>query len=304
MIKPDFVNVGSAKLAYKTFGTGKVNIIVESSLNSCIGEWWHLAERLSENYTILLYERAGYGLSSKSSLERTPKNIANELHKLISLIEHEEKMVFIGHSQGGLYIQQYARLYPETVRGVILVDPLSANDNVWKELLTPEEYKKSGADKFKNFRTAYILTKIGLGFILKPLIKMSPPFYYYKDFSKEALEYMLSALTKPLQYKSAINEYELAHHPNEIESLKNKDGFPEVPLILITHSSELSMKETMDFGGASREVAEKVEKLWQDLMKEYLTFSPNSTFIQARNSSHYVHLTEFELIEKALTIIG
>lgn len=304
MIKPDFINIGSLKLAYKIFGTGKVNIVVESSLNSCIGEWWHLAERLSQKYTILLYERAGYGLSTKSELERTPKNIANELHKLLSLIEHEEKMIFIGHSQGGLYVQQYARLFPETVKGLILVDPLSANDNLWKDLLLPEEYKKSGADKFKNFRAAYILTKIGLGFIIKPLIKMSPPFYYHNGFSKETLEYMLSALTKASQYKNAIYEYELSHKPDEVESLKYKNGFPEIPLILITHSSEFSINETMEFGGASREVAEKVEKVWQDMMKEYLTFSQNSTYIQAKNSSHYVHLTEFELIEKGLALIG
>lgn len=166
MIKTDFIDVSSAKLAYKIFGSGKVNIIVESSLNSCIGEWWHLAESLSENNTVLLYERAGYGESTKSSLERSPKNVAKELHKLISLIDHEEKIIFIGHSQGGLYIQQYARLYPETLKGLILIDPLSANDNSWKELLTEEEYKKSGADKFRNYRIGYILTRLGLDFIL------------------------------------------------------------------------------------------------------------------------------------------
>ncbi len=148
------------------------------------------------------------------------------------------------------------------------------------------------------------MTKMGLGFILRPLIKMSPPFYYYSGFSKEALKYMLSALTKPSQYKNAIDEYELSHNPEEIESLKYKEGFPEVPLVLITHSSEFSIKETMDFGGASREVAEKVEKVWQDLMKEYLAFSQNSTYILAKNSSHYVHLTEFELVEQALKLIG
>lgn len=133
---------------------------------------------------------------------------------------------------------------------------------------------------------------------------MSPPFYYYKGFSKETIKYMLSALTKPLQYKTAIEEYELSHKPREIENLKHKDGFPEVPLILITHSSDFSIKETMNFGGASRELAEKVERIWQDLMKEYLTFTKKSTTIQAKYSSHYIHLTEFELVKDALAAIG
>lgn len=303
MINPDFSDIGSSVLAYKKFGNGKVQIVVETSLNSCMGEWWHLAEKLSETYTVLLYERAGYGRSSKSSLPRTPKNISEELHKLISSVDHDDKMIFIGHSQGGLYLQQYARMYPDTVRGLVLIDPLSANDNKWRELLNEDEFKKSGADKTVNLRLGYSICRIGLGFLLRPLIKMSPPFYYYKGFSRDAVMYILSALTKAKQYKTALEEYELSHRPEETECLKKKEGFPDVPIVLITHASDFVMKETIYFGGASEELAQKVENIWQDLMKEYLSFSSNSRHIQAKDSGHFLHLTEFSLVEEALAFI-
>jgi hypothetical protein len=56
----------------------------------------------------------------------------------------------------------------------------------------------------------------------------------------------------------------------------------------------------MKYGNNSREFATKVENIWQDIMKEYLNFSNKSIWIQAKNSSHYIHLTEQQLLTKGL----
>jgi pimeloyl-ACP methyl ester carboxylesterase len=112
--------------------------------------------------------------------------------------------VLIGHSQGGLYIQQFTRLYPDLVEGLILIDPLSANDNLFRKLLSPEDYRNSGVDKLPNFKNAHTITSFGLGFLLKPLLKKAPPFYYTGDFSKATEKYILSALSRPRQYRTAI----------------------------------------------------------------------------------------------------
>ncbi len=295
-----FVDVETAKIAYRIFGEGKIGLVIETALNSCSAEWWHIAEKLSTKTAVLVYDRAGYGTSDVSSLKRTPRNLAEELHKLLSKLDTTEKLILIGHSQGGLYVQQFARLYPERVKGLILIDPLSANDSRFKHLLTSDEYKKSGVDKLQTLKIASALTRVGLGFLFKPLLKKSPPFYYYKNFSQDASNYILSSLTKNKQYQTAIAEYTLSHVEEEIKTLKTMDGFPEVPLTLITHHSKTAVDEIMYFGQTTLEVAEKVETIWQNLMKECLAFSPKSRFIQAQKSSHYIHLTETEILESAL----
>ena len=94
-------------------------------------------------------------------------------------------MILLAHSQGGLYAQQFCRLYPELVEKLILLDPLSANDNDFKEKLSEKEYKSSGVDKSSSFRTMQTLAKLHLGGITKRIMKSAPPFYYYHDFSKE-----------------------------------------------------------------------------------------------------------------------
>ncbi len=296
-------NTGTAKLAYFTFGKGPLNVVVETAMGSCSAEWWHVAEKLSEKRAVLVYDRAGYGKSSRSQLPRNPKNVACELFQLLRYLDVKNPLVLIGHSLGGLYVQQFARSYPELTKGIVLLDPLSANDNVFKERLSPSEYKQSGVDKLRGLTIGARLCKARLGFLLKTILKNAPPFYYY-DFSKEARDYLLSALTKATLYETAIEEYQLAHDTHEVGNLKTRAGFPDIPLVLITHASQVAIEETMYYGNMPKEGAAKVEALWQELMKECLSFSSKAKFIQAEKSSHFVHLTEPNLLWTALSEIG
>lgn len=294
-----YIEIGSANIAYRTYGSGKINLVIMHGLNSCSAEWWQIAKKLSDRFTVLVYDRPGYGSSASSKAERCPMNIAIELKQLLDKLCSEKKIILIGHSQGGLYAQQFARLYPDMVKGIILLDPLSANDNEFHKSFTLEECKKSGIDKLGTLKTAKLLTRIGLGFVLKPLFRKAPPFYYYKGFSKEAEGYLLNALTKSKQYETAINEYESAHVEENIRHLKSSDGFPDIPLILITHGSKFSIEESVYYG-SPKELACAVEDKWLGLMSEYLDFSSKSKHVVAQNSSHFMHLTEFELLENEL----
>ncbi len=296
---PQFADVGTAKLAYFTFGTGQPNVVVEESMGSCSAEWWHIAEKLSERYTVLVYDRAGYGKSSRSKLQRTPKNVASELFQLLESIGVEDSVVLIGHSLGGLYAEQFARAHPELIAGLVLLDPMSANDNVFKEKLSAEEYKQSGVDKTSGLKLGSRVCKAHLGFLLKSFLKKAPPFYYY-NFDKEAQEYLFSALTKASLYETAIEEYKMAHDECEVANLKTKGSFPAIPLVLITHASKAAIDEIIYYGNMKKEGAEKVEALWQTLMKECLNYTPKAKFIQAEKSSHYIHLTEPNLLWTAL----
>lgn len=282
------------------FGNGKINLVIEIGLGASIAEWWHIPPCLSKKLNVLLYER-----SRNTSVERSPENIARELQELLSEFDCEDKIIFVAHSQGGLYAFQFAESFPERVKGLVLLDPLSPFDNIYKDLLNPEEQKKSGFDKSKNLAIMYKLAKFHLGFINKAIMKKAPPFYYYDKFSKEAKDYILNSFTKPDIYAAAMDEYRLAHDENYIHILKNKEKFSlSLPLVLVTHTSEFSIEEIMEFGQASRDLAEKVEAIWQSVMMEYLSFSNCTTHIRAKNSGHYMHLTEPELISDAINWIN
>ena len=283
-------------ISYCIFGGGDIDLVIEMGLGAVAGEWWHIAEQLSKQFTVLLYERG-----RNISRARSPKNIAEELHALLMELSCKNKITFLAHSQGGLYVQQFARMYPDMVRGIVFIDPLSANDNTYRSVfLTAEEQKKSGFNKSESFVIMKKMASWHLGSLIKLIMRKAPPFYYYDHFSPEAKKYILNELTKAELHGTALEEYRLAHEEKEICQLKEKGDFPQIPIVLITHGSEFEIKEIMEFGRTTKEFAVKVEELWQSLMQEYLTFSEQSVLLRADNSGHYIHLTDFAVIMQAL----
>ena len=284
---------------YKIFGNRTVDIVIEMGLGACIAEWESLAEELGKDHGVLVYERAGINHSDKSDKERTPTNIAKELMNLLDEIPHDEKIVIIGHSQGGLYAVEFCGIYPEIVKGLILLDPLSVEDNRFKKELTAKELKKSGADKSKNFIILETLARLGLKGLVKKIMIQAPPFYY-AGFSEEQKEDILNSLVNITHLRASREEYRLAHDEEALRNMVSKDDYPDIPIILVTHSSEEAIKENMEFGRNSRPFAVRIEELWQEIMKEYLGYSERAIWIQAKKSTHYIHLTEPEIIVESV----
>ena len=109
------VQLPSAALACEKYGDGDVDLVIEMGLGASMAEWRQLAAKLAGRHTVLLYQRAGYGASSTSTLERTPENIAEELHLLLQQVGHDRTVAFLAHSQGGLYAWNFAKMYPDLI---------------------------------------------------------------------------------------------------------------------------------------------------------------------------------------------
>lgn len=302
----NYSDCGSTKLAYSIYGSGNNTLVIDTALGSCSAEWWHIAEKLGSRYRVVVFDRAGYGESSMSTLSRTPQNISIELNKLLSNNNINENIILIGHSQGGLYSIQYSSIYPDSIKGVILLDPATPFDYEFAEKLTEQEYKKSGVDKTTSMKTCKSLLSFGLGFALKPLFMKAPPFCYY-NFSDSAQKYLLKSLCKKDTYITALNEYEHTHNENDTKDIVNAIDttiLKNIPMKLITHSSNVYINELQHFGKMDKITAQKIEALWQDIMQRYMSISSASEHITAANSGHFIHLTDYEVLQSAVYDIG
>jgi pimeloyl-ACP methyl ester carboxylesterase len=304
-MKKDFCDVKTAKLSYRLYGDlSNPLILVETAMGACNAEWWHLAEKWSSEYCVLLYDRAGYGSSSSSSLPRNPVNIATELNELLTYLEVQKQAILIGHSIGGLFAQQFARMFPDKTQAVILLDPVSPNNHVLKQKLSKQEYFQCGFDKSMNMKLGLVISSFGLGFLLKSLLKKGPPFYYYQHFSKEAEDAILQNFTQRKTYQSSLAEYKFIEKDEEASNLIGNNTFPDIPLFLICHTHEVMTAEIVEYGGAEKEIAAKCDDIWLSLMKEYLELSSKSTYMQAKNSGHFIHLTDPDTLWDTITSIG
>ncbi len=290
----EFCDIGTAKIAYKIFGSPPVSIIIEGAINSCNAEWWEFCTELKD-HSVLVYDRAGYGESSVSTLQRTPENIVKELSTLLENLNTKNALIMVGHSQGGLYATLFTLMHPEQVKTLILLDPLSYRDNDFKSLLSEKEFYASGVDKSQTFKLGRMLTGFHLGFLVKGLLKRNPPFNYH-SFKPDAENYILKSLMQPTQYSTALEEYQLSHDETQLAYFKEFNRQVSAKFILITHSSSKLIEEYVSVLGVNKELAEKVENIWQKFMETMNKFSTNPEKLIATNSGHYIHLTDQEMV--------
>lgn len=151
-------------------------------------------------------------------------------------------------------------------------------------------------DKTAGLRLNLRLTKLHLGWLVRRTMRTTPPFYYYNGFSNAETAEILSGIGKLQTYQTALAEYAAAHDRKQLAGLLDKEDLLHIPVILVTHNSGFAEKEIQEFGGASEEQAGKIETLWQEIMGAYLSCCGNGEWIRAEHSSHYIHLTDLELI--------
>lgn len=132
---------------YKVIGRGKNVLVIETGIGGPVYDWYSITHEIKEDFTIVLYHRAGYGKSEESNVPRTTRNIASELNNLLETIGIKDKFILMGHSFGGLCVQQYAKMYPDKLKGIILIDSTSFNFKRLYMLNTPVMNSLIAVDK-------------------------------------------------------------------------------------------------------------------------------------------------------------
>lgn len=112
-----------ATIAYRLAGHGKQTVVFQSGLGDGKDVWAGVLPEAEKHYTVLAYDRPGYGASPKTSAPRDPCTVAEQQHQLLAKLGLKPPYVLVGNSLGGLYQYVYAKLYPQDVAGLVLLDP-------------------------------------------------------------------------------------------------------------------------------------------------------------------------------------
>jgi pimeloyl-ACP methyl ester carboxylesterase len=132
------VDVGGHKLYYSCSGAGSPTVIMEAGLATTSRTWASLLPDLEKTTRVCVYDRANLGLSERGPNPRTSAQVVKELHALLTNAKIPGPYVLVGHSQGGLHVQLYARTYQSEVAGIVLVDGVPPDiDERYEAVLTP-----------------------------------------------------------------------------------------------------------------------------------------------------------------------
>lgn len=115
-------HVDNRRVEYTLTRNGNQAVIFENGLGGTMDWWAKVFLEISKNTTAFAYNRPGYGKSDSVSTPRDGIHIVDELRSLLKSKNLNPPYVLVGHSLGGLYMQLFARRYPDEVSALVLVD--------------------------------------------------------------------------------------------------------------------------------------------------------------------------------------
>lgn len=274
---------------YKIIGNGQTTLVIETGIGNSFYNWYSIIEEIKHYFTVIIYHRQGYGKSNLPITSRTTRNIASELNKLLTEISVKEKYVMLGHSFGGLCVQQYVKMYPEEVKAVVLVDSTSYNLEQLNHLDTPIINSKCSINKMVEIcNNLSLKSKEELINQNKSMVSR-----YRKYVTNEELQEVNEFFANSKFYKTVADEFTNWLHDGE--DIKSMSTFPDIPLITIARDKELSIENWV-----KQEIPENeailYEDKWRKLQEELVLSSKQGKFIIASNSDHQVHIDRPDIV--------
>lgn len=131
-----YVEVGGRRLCLEQRGEAGPVVVIEVGLGYKPGTehqgWFPMRDSLAERTRVCLYDRAGYGRSDAFSAPPTISDYAADLHALLHAAHLPPPYVLVGGSIGGLIVLMFGHLYPNEVKGVVMVD--AAHPEQWDRM--------------------------------------------------------------------------------------------------------------------------------------------------------------------------
>jgi pimeloyl-ACP methyl ester carboxylesterase len=134
-----YASCGDLSLAYQVFGDGPVELVFAGSFVSHVEFFWTVPEfeaffeRLATFCRVLLFDKAGVGLSDPVPQVRTLDDRAAEIEAVMDAVGFGKAVVF-GVSEGGPAAIVFAATRPERTRALILTGTAAFTARTWDDL--------------------------------------------------------------------------------------------------------------------------------------------------------------------------
>ena len=117
------VDAGGHRLHMLVVGEQGPTVVLESGWPGCGLGWDRVRGPVAQFARVVTYDRAGTGKSESGPLPRHAEQIARELHTALKNAALDPPYILVGQSLGGPYVRVFAKMYPDEISGMVLVDP-------------------------------------------------------------------------------------------------------------------------------------------------------------------------------------
>lgn len=132
-------------------GAGEPTIVFLTGKGRSQTDFKKVYTKLKKTNQIFSYDRAGLGKSEVIRNERRVDTMAFELHELLVKAKVKPPYVLVGHSLGGSIMRCFASMYPETVAGMVFVEPAYEEEFRYGLAIRSDSDKVVFRDEFKSY---------------------------------------------------------------------------------------------------------------------------------------------------------
>ena len=103
-------------------------VILESGAFGTSADWDLVLDDLAKGGRVCAYDRGGVGASPPREGGGDVIAIAHELAALLDGLGETGPVILVGHSNGALYVETFAALWPQRVAGLVYVNGVTSDD--------------------------------------------------------------------------------------------------------------------------------------------------------------------------------
>lgn len=274
-----FVRVEGLRLHVRCIGQGGPTVVMVSGGGTPSAMSYPLQDRIGAFTRVCSYDRPGLGWSEASGVGKSFHGRALELDALLTAAGESAPYTLVAESYGGLVARAYARLRPEAVAGMVLIDS-AEEQHVFNVL--PRMKRGLG-----QLRLYSVLGRLGA---LRWLVVHRPGLAGLPSGLSVTERRRLAALISRPEFAEAVRQDVEAYRLTPAEE-RVAGGFGvlgDKPLVVIRHGRPFT-------GGNAW-----MEKGWTEAQLRLAALSTSSRLVVAELSDHAIAQTSPDLVAMAV----
>jgi pimeloyl-ACP methyl ester carboxylesterase len=121
------IHYKNTKISYSDTGKGTAIVLLHGFLENQT-MWNNYIAGFSKKYRIITIDLLGHGATECMGYVHTMEDNADVVHAVLSELRIR-KAIFVGHSMGGYVALAFAELYPDTIKGLVLLNSTARADS-------------------------------------------------------------------------------------------------------------------------------------------------------------------------------
>ncbi|MCA1058890.1 alpha/beta hydrolase [Rossellomorea aquimaris] len=272
-------------------------IVILTGMGCSFDEWHEVTNELSRTNQILMFHRLGLGRSELGDEVRNTYATVKDLFELLNSLKVKKPIYIVAHSYGGLCAQHFAKVHPERVAGMVLVDSTSVDLKDLDELDLPTINKETDETWINKCLEYASKDREQLTSIIQPFLLEK-----HKQFPASVQRRLLEFQTTPSLYEAMASE--IKNWKKDASIIKRLKGFPNVPLVVIGRDKEYTIISETEVGIPKWE-SKKFEEKWEELIGQQATLSTKGELRFAKGSGHSIFLDRPDIvIDSIQKVIG